>query len=174
LRAGVKGGGSFLPELRGAACLAIASLVRSSSCEKVEWKRFRRYLPKCLVAKFSDVHIQDAAQPRSYRVYRLNGSGYETGSGRRRDSMGPFYRIVVRSELSDRYAGAFEGMQMETRDGKTILTGELVDQPHLHDILDRINGLGLKLLSVQDLSEESHYRAEGVESHSPENTGLGF
>jgi hypothetical protein len=88
--------------------------------------------------------------------------------------MGPFYRIVVRSELSDRYAGAFEGMQMETRDGKTILTGEVVDQQHLHGILDRINGLGLKLLNVQDLSEESHYRTEGVESHSPENQWLGF
>jgi hypothetical protein len=28
--------------------LAIASLVRASSCEKVEWKRFRRYLPMYL------------------------------------------------------------------------------------------------------------------------------
>ena len=33
------------------------------------------------------------------------------------------YRIVVRSELSDRYASAFEGMEMETEDGRTILTG---------------------------------------------------
>ena len=44
---------------------------------------------------------------------------------------------------------------METKNGKTILTGEVVDQPHLHGILDRIGALGLKLLSVQDLSEES-------------------
>jgi hypothetical protein len=88
--------------------------------------------------------------------------------------IGTRYRIVVRGELSDRYAVAFEGMQMETRDGKTILTGEVLNQQHLHGILDRINGLGLKLLSVQDLSEESHYRAEGVESHSPENQRLGF
>ena len=84
------------------------------------------------------------------------------------------YRIMVRGELSDRYAVAFEGMQLEAKNGRTILTGEVVDQPHLHDILDRINGLGLKLLNVQDLSEESHYRTEGVESHSPENQRLGF
>jgi len=66
------------------------------------------------------------------------------------------YRIVVRGELSDRYAVAFEGMQLEAKNGRTILTGEVVDQPHLFGILERINGLGLKLLSVQDLSEESH------------------
>jgi hypothetical protein len=64
---------------------------------------------------------------------------------------GVVYRIVVRSELSDRYAPAFEGMRMETRDGQTILTGEVKDQPHLFGILDRLNGLGLELLSVEAL-----------------------
>jgi ATP-dependent exoDNAse (exonuclease V) alpha subunit len=63
------------------------------------------------------------------------------------------YRIVVREELSERYAAAFEGMEMETKCGQTILTGEVVDQPHLHGILDRIGALGLKLVSVEDLSE---------------------
>jgi hypothetical protein len=73
-----------------------------------------------------------------------------------RKSVGTIYRIVVRSELSDRYAVAFEGMEMETKNGDTILTGEVIDQPHLHGILDRINGLGLKLLSVQSLPEDAH------------------
>jgi len=58
------------------------------------------------------------------------------------------YRIVVRSELGDDYASAFEGMRMETKDGQTILTGEIKDQPHLFGILERINALGLELLSV--------------------------
>jgi len=62
------------------------------------------------------------------------------------------YRIVVESELGERYASAFEGMRMESRDGRTILTGEVEDQPHLFGILQRINGLGLELLSVQALS----------------------
>ena len=61
------------------------------------------------------------------------------------------YRIVARSELGNSYACAFEGMRMEIRDGQTILTGEVKDQPHLFGILDRINGLGLELLSVQAL-----------------------
>jgi hypothetical protein len=70
------------------------------------------------------------------------------------------YRIVARSELSKRYAAAFEGMKMETTDGETILTGEVVDQPHLFGILDRINGLGLELLSVEVLPDDTHPNAE--------------
>ncbi len=63
------------------------------------------------------------------------------------------YRIVVRSELSDSYSLAFEGMEMETKGGLTVLTGEVVDQVQLHGILDRIGALGLELVSVQSLPE---------------------
>jgi hypothetical protein len=65
------------------------------------------------------------------------------------------YRIVVGGELSDRYASAFEGMEMEAANGQTTLTGEVVDQPQLHGILDRINSLGLRLMSVEPLPQES-------------------
>jgi hypothetical protein len=73
---------------------------------------------------------------------------------------GKLYRIVVRSELGDRYASAFEGMRMESKDGRTILTGELKDQPHLFGVLDRLNGLGLELLSVQAMPDEDHSSSE--------------
>ena len=79
------------------------------------------------------------------------------------------YRIVARGELSERYAAAFEGMEMETKDRQTILTGEVKDQPHLFGIFDRLNGLGMELLSVQALSEETRPIAEGLggPSHEP-------
>ena len=73
-----------------------------------------------------------------------------------RKGTGTIYRIVVRSELSNRYAVAFEGMEMDTKDGHTILTGEIIDQPQLYGILDRINGLGLVLLSVKALPDCAH------------------
>jgi hypothetical protein len=76
------------------------------------------------------------------------------------EGTGTVYRIVVRSELSDRYAVAFDGMKIETKDGEMILTGEVIDQPHLFGILDRINGLGLELLSVRALPEDAHPSAE--------------
>ena len=71
------------------------------------------------------------------------------------------YRIVVRSELGERYAVAFEGMEMDTKSGQTVLTGEITDQPHLYGIIDRINGLGLELLSVQALPDDAHHSAGG-------------
>jgi len=76
-----------------------------------------------------------------------------------RKGTGTVYRIVARSELSDVYAVAFEGMEMETKDGDTVLTGKIIDQPHLFGILDRINGLGLELLSVQAMADEVHKSA---------------
>ena len=71
-----------------------------------------------------------------------------------RESSGTVYRIVVREELSERYAVAFEGMEMKTTSGQTVLTGEIIDQPQLHGILTRIGSLGLKLVSVESLPRE--------------------
>jgi outer membrane PBP1 activator LpoA protein len=92
------------------------------------------------------------------------------GTQMMRKGSGTVYRIIVRSELGDRYAVAFEGMEMETKGGDTVLTGEIVDQPHLYGILDRINGLGLELLSVQALPEDAHPSAEGI--RDPEESEL--
>jgi hypothetical protein len=76
------------------------------------------------------------------------------GANRTRKGTGKVYRIAVRNDIGERFALAFEGMEVEARCGQTILTGEIIDQPHLHGILDRINGLGLELVSVQSVSEE--------------------
>jgi hypothetical protein len=78
----------------------------------------------------------------------------------REKGTGKLYRIVVRSELGDRYAPAFEGMRMESKDGRTILSGEVKDQPHLFGVLKRINGLGLELLRVEALPEDARTRIE--------------
>ena len=87
----------------------------------------------------------------------VNSGGKRIG----RKRSGRVYRIVVRRELSDKYAVAFEGMQMEAKDGNTILTGKIIDQPHLYGILERINRLGLELLGVEVLAEDAHPGAEG-------------
>jgi hypothetical protein len=46
-------------------------------------------------------------------------------------------------------------MEMEVESGRTILTGEIIDEPHLHGILDRIGSLGLRLLSVESFPTET-------------------
>ena len=58
------------------------------------------------------------------------------------------YQIVVRGELSQRFRLAFEGMALVSGDGRTVITGPVVDQAHLHGLLDRVGDLGLELVSV--------------------------
>jgi hypothetical protein len=73
-------------------------------------------------------------------------------SGRQRTRKA--YRIVVRAEIGERFAAAFDEMDVRIGGGLTIITGEVVDQSHLHGILDRIRSLGLELVSVEPASEE--------------------
>ena len=65
------------------------------------------------------------------------------------------YRIVVRGELSQRYGLAFEGMTLATGDGQTAITGPVVDQAHLHGLLDRVGDLGLELVSVNPTADSA-------------------
>ena len=80
---------------------------------------------------------------------------------RPRKGTGKIYRIVVRDEIGERFALAFEEMEMRTRGGNTVLTGKVVDQPHLHGILDRIGALGLDLVSVECLYGEPYENDAG-------------
>ena len=59
------------------------------------------------------------------------------------------YRVVVREELDERYASAFEGMRVDSADGRTVISGTIRDKSHLHGLLERIDALGLELISVE-------------------------
>jgi hypothetical protein len=72
------------------------------------------------------------------------------------------YRIVVRGELSQRYSTAFEGMAMEAEGGQTAITGPVVDQAHLHGLLDRVRDLGLELVSVNATFTQSPPTTDGA------------
>jgi hypothetical protein len=66
------------------------------------------------------------------------------------------YRIVVRGELDARYAYLFSGMLMKRTEGTTVLTGSVIDQAQLHGFIERIEELGLELLSVDQTSAARH------------------
>jgi hypothetical protein len=57
-------------------------------------------------------------------------------------------RITVRGRLSQRFAGAFDGLTLVQRTGATELVGEVVDQAQLYGLLTRLRDLGLELQSV--------------------------
>jgi hypothetical protein len=109
-----------------------------------------------LLPKFG-YHL-DESDPNVVAMRPSGQEGSMTGKNANRTP----YRIVARSELGERYAAAFDGMRMEAKDGETVLTGEIVDQAHLFGVLERINGLGLRLLSVQPLPpNDAHSNADG-------------
>ena len=63
------------------------------------------------------------------------------------------YRLVVRGELSGRYARVFEGMSVVPRAGRTEILGDVRDQSQLLGLIERVHGLGLELVSVAPLDE---------------------
>ena len=60
-----------------------------------------------------------------------------------------FYRIRVKGRLSERFAAAFDAMQLEPADGSTVLTGVCVDASALYGVLERIRDLGMELWEVE-------------------------
>jgi hypothetical protein len=65
------------------------------------------------------------------------------------------YRLVLRGELGRPFGFLFDGMQMDWVTGTTVLTGRVIDQVHLHGLLQRTQELGLELISIQPADESS-------------------
>ena len=64
------------------------------------------------------------------------------------------YQLKVKGEFGRRWSDWFEGMKIESGDGVTILTGEVVDQAALHGLLVQVRDLGLTLISVTRIESE--------------------
>jgi hypothetical protein len=65
------------------------------------------------------------------------------------------YRVVVDGELSNDVERAFEGMSLSRETGRTVLIGTMRDQAQLQAVLQRISDLGLTILSVRALDDDS-------------------
>jgi hypothetical protein len=63
------------------------------------------------------------------------------------------YEFVLRGEIGDRFGPLFEGMRLERDAGRTVLTGPVIDQAQMHGVIERIQELGLELVSVNPLPE---------------------
>ncbi len=66
---------------------------------------------------------------------------------------GKRYRLVLRGELGEPFGFLFEGMQMDRVAGTTVLTGPVIDQAHLHGLIQRTQELGLELISIGPAGE---------------------
>ena len=61
------------------------------------------------------------------------------------------YELVLRGEIGDRFGLLFEGMHLERTPGHTVLSGLVLDQAHLHGLIEQIQELGLELVSINPL-----------------------
>jgi hypothetical protein len=69
-------------------------------------------------------------------------------------STGVTYRIVMRGEIDERFAYLFNGMQLDCHDGTTVLSGSVIDQAQLHGFIERIEELGLELVTVEQMAPQ--------------------
>lgn len=69
------------------------------------------------------------------------------------DARGGRYRFVLRGEIGDRFGVLFDGMELERIAGRTVLTGTIVDQAQLLGVIDRIQELGIELVSVNPMDD---------------------
>jgi hypothetical protein len=59
------------------------------------------------------------------------------------------YEIRVEGVLDQLWTAWFEGLQIDTDDTQTVISGPVADQAALHGLLNRICDLGLVLISVR-------------------------
>jgi hypothetical protein len=58
------------------------------------------------------------------------------------------YEVIVRGALGPSLVAAFDGLTATTTAASTVLRGP-IDQAALHNVLDRIDELGLELLDIR-------------------------
>ena len=63
------------------------------------------------------------------------------------------YEIRIKGRLSDALLPAFEGMAVTTKPVETTVHGPLADQASLHELLAKLESLGLELVEFRRLPE---------------------
>jgi hypothetical protein len=58
------------------------------------------------------------------------------------------YRIVVRGRVRRELADTFEHLELDSNGGESSLTGTFVDPAQLYGLLDRLQDLGIAIVSV--------------------------
>jgi hypothetical protein len=94
----------------------------------------------------------------------------DRGSTSSEESVVPFgggtYEIRIKGRLSDSVLAAFMGMRASVKPVETVLHGPVQDQSSLHDLLSRIQSLGLELIEIRRLPPSAD-EAPAEPEHQP-------
>jgi len=65
------------------------------------------------------------------------------------------FEFEFRGEPGPMLRAAFPEFELRGERGKTLLQGDFVDQAAVHGVIERINSLGLELVSVRLVAEDA-------------------
>jgi hypothetical protein len=67
------------------------------------------------------------------------------------------YEIRVKGVLAQRWSAWFEGLTIDSSagDGTTAIRGPIVDQAALHGVLQKLRDVGMPLISLTEIPDES-------------------
>jgi hypothetical protein len=73
------------------------------------------------------------------------------------------YQIRVRGHFEEKWSGSFDGFSVNAQpEGVSVLTGSVLDQASLYGLLNRLQHLGLPLLSVIRLKKPGELMKDQV------------
>jgi hypothetical protein len=81
----------------------------------------------------------------------------ETDGGR---AMADSYRITVKGVMSERFSRGFPGLASRPSSDRTVLEGGLPAGVRIHDVLAKLDNLGLEVLEVEPLGVPTHQSKE--------------
>jgi hypothetical protein len=62
------------------------------------------------------------------------------------------YEVRVTGRLSERARDAFDGVHVDEVTAETVISGVVQQGHHLHEILEVVQSLGLRVVSVQQVA----------------------
>ncbi len=65
------------------------------------------------------------------------------------------YSFHIKGRLNEEWSTWFDDMSISYSNGETIITGSIADQAALHGVLAKIRDLGLSLIDVHCIGEET-------------------
>jgi hypothetical protein len=68
--------------------------------------------------------------------------------------MNETFELELRGEPGPMLRAAFPEFELRPEHGMTLLRGEFVDQAALHGVIERVNSLGLELVSLNLVVDE--------------------
>jgi hypothetical protein len=67
---------------------------------------------------------------------------------RGQERSGMVYEILIRGRLGDDLGDELGCSRLEERDDRTLLVIEIIDQAHLHGVIERLRDLNIEIESV--------------------------